>query len=107
MYINVVRDVHSGMPKQPGENLDVDSFVIAVCRKSVPEHMLSLVKDVSSLAQALCLPSECLVRKPLPIVARENQSCSVLAFSICRRETASGVSGMVRLLDSLLAQFCT
>jgi len=72
MYIDVVRDVHIGMPKQPGENLHVDSFVIAVRRKSVPEHMLSPVRDVSGLAQTPCLPSQCLVRESLPIVTHEN-----------------------------------
>ena len=72
MYINVVRDVHIRMPKQPGKDLHVDSFVITVRRKSVPEHMLSPVRDVGGLAQTPCLPSECFVREPLPIVTHEN-----------------------------------
>ena len=62
MYINVVRDVHIGMTKQPGKDLHVDSFVIAVRRKRVTEYMLAPVKDVSGLAQAPCLPPECFVR---------------------------------------------
>lgn len=53
MYIDVVRDVHIGMPEQPGENLYVDSFVIAVCRKRVPEYMLSSVRDVSGFIHIL------------------------------------------------------
>ena len=50
MYIDVVRDVNICMTKQPGKNLHVDSFVIAVRRKRVPEHMLSPVRDVGGLA---------------------------------------------------------
>ena len=48
MYIDVVRDVHVGMAQQPGENLYVDSFMIAVRRKRVSEHMLSSVRDTGS-----------------------------------------------------------
>ena len=50
MYIDVVRDVHIRMSKQPGKDFHVDSFVIAVRRKRVPEHMLSPIRDVSGLA---------------------------------------------------------
>lgn len=80
MYIYVVRDVNIGMPKQPGENLHVDSFVIAVCRKGVSEHMLSPVRDVCGLAQTPCLLSQSLVRKPLPIVTDENPFVFCVGF---------------------------
>ena len=72
MNIDVVRDVHIGMSEQSGKDLHVDSFVIAVRRKSVSEHMLSSVRNVSGFAQTPCLPSESLVREPLPIVTHEN-----------------------------------
>lgn len=60
------------MPKQSGENLHVDSLVIVIRRKRVTEHMLSLVRDASRLAQTPCLPSERLVREPFSIVTCEN-----------------------------------
>ena len=49
MYIDVVRDVHIGMTKQPGKNLHVDSFVIGsivdVAKFSVNQFSLTKYKE--------------------------------------------------------------
>jgi hypothetical protein len=103
MNIDVVRDIYIGMSEQLGKNLDIHALVIAVCSESMPKNMFASVLNPCIAAYALRLPSQSLVRKPFAVVSHEYPLFDCRARAE-RRKTAFGVSGIVRLLDSLFAQ---
>ena len=83
--VDVVGNLDAAVPHETGENFHVNSFIIAVCRKSMTEDVLAVELHAGFLAEFLGLVGQLLIGVSF-LVLLKNPLC----FALCHQDLQNG-----------------